>query len=49
MFQPNLSPSGVQIVVIKDSAVHYNVVFFPPLLIASGYFGVLGYHLKMAS
>jgi hypothetical protein len=28
----------------KDSAVHYNAVFFPPIIVASGYFGYVGYH-----
>jgi hypothetical protein len=29
MFQPNWPPSGVQVVMIKDSAAHCNAGFFP--------------------
>jgi hypothetical protein len=36
--------SGVQIVVFKNSAAHCNAVFFPPILVASGYFGYVGYY-----
>jgi hypothetical protein len=28
--------------VVKDSAAHCNVGFFPPILVASGYFGYVG-------
>jgi hypothetical protein len=28
----------------KDSAAHCNAGFFPPVLVASGYFGYVGYH-----
>jgi hypothetical protein len=41
MFRLNWSSSGVQAVVVKDSAARYNVVFFPPIVVASGY---VGYH-----
>jgi hypothetical protein len=27
---------------VKDSAAHCNAVFFPPILVASGYFGYVG-------
>jgi hypothetical protein len=37
MFWPNWPSSGVQVVMVKDSAVHCNAVFFPPVLVASGY------------
>jgi hypothetical protein len=42
MFQPNWTPSGVQVVIVKDSAAHCNAVFFPPILVASGYFLLCG-------
>jgi hypothetical protein len=29
---------------VKDSATHFNAVFFPPTVVASGYFGYVGYH-----
>jgi hypothetical protein len=29
---------------VKDSAVDHNAVFFPPIVVASGYFGYVGYH-----
>jgi hypothetical protein len=44
MFRPNWSSSGVQIVVVKDSAANCDTVTFPPIIIASGYFGYVGYH-----
>jgi hypothetical protein len=44
MFQPNRPSSGVQVVMVKDSAAHCNMVFFPPIAVASGYFGYVGYH-----
>jgi hypothetical protein len=44
MFRPNWPSSGVQVVMVKDSAAHCNVVFFPPVVVASGYFGYVGYH-----
>jgi hypothetical protein len=28
----------------KDSAAHCNAGFFPPIVVASGYFGYMGYH-----
>jgi hypothetical protein len=43
MFWPNWSSSGVQ-VIFKDSAAHCNAVFFLPIVVASGYFGYVGYH-----
>jgi hypothetical protein len=39
MFRPNWASSGAQVFVIKDSAAHCNAVFFPLILLASGYFG----------
>jgi hypothetical protein len=30
-------------IVVKDSAAQCNAVFFPPNLVASGYFGYVGY------
>jgi hypothetical protein len=44
MFRPNWPPSDVQVVVVKDSAARCNAVFFPPIVVASGYFGYVGYH-----
>jgi hypothetical protein len=44
MFQPNLPSSGVQVVMVKDSAAHCNAVLFPPIVFGSGYFGYVGYH-----
>jgi hypothetical protein len=38
MFQPNWPSSGVQVVVVKDSAAHCNAGFFPPIVVVSGYF-----------
>jgi hypothetical protein len=29
MFRPNWSCSGVQVLMVKDSAAHCNAVFFP--------------------
>jgi hypothetical protein len=43
MFRPNWSPSGVQVVMAKDSSAHSNAVFFPSIVVASGYFGHVGY------
>jgi hypothetical protein len=34
---------------VKDSAAHCNMVFFFPIVVASGYFGYVGVHLKMVS
>jgi hypothetical protein len=42
MFRPNWPSSGVQ--VVKDSAAHCNAVFFPPIVVAFGYFGYVGYY-----
>jgi hypothetical protein len=39
MFRPNWPSSGVQVVVVKDSAPHCNAVFFPPVVVSCGYFG----------
>jgi hypothetical protein len=36
MFRPNWPSSGVQVVMVKDSTAHCNVVFFPPIVVASG-------------
>jgi hypothetical protein len=41
---PNWPSSGVQIVMVKDSAANCNAVFWPPIVIASGYFVYVGYH-----
>jgi hypothetical protein len=30
--------------VVKDSAAYCNAVSFPPIVVASGYFGYVGYH-----
>jgi hypothetical protein len=37
LFRPNWPPSGVQVVMVKDSAAHSNALFCPPTLVASGY------------
>jgi hypothetical protein len=37
MFRPNWPSSGVQVVKVKESAAQCNVVFFPPIVVASGY------------
>jgi hypothetical protein len=37
MFRPNWPSSGVQAVVARDSAVHSNADYFPPIVVASGY------------
>jgi hypothetical protein len=38
-----LTPSsGVRVVMVKDSAVRCNAVFFPPIVVASSYFGYVG-------
>jgi hypothetical protein len=29
---------------VKDSAAHCNAAFFPPIVVASGYFGYVRYH-----
>jgi hypothetical protein len=44
MFQSNWPSSGVQVVMAKDSAAHCNAGFVPPIVVASGYFGYVGYH-----
>jgi hypothetical protein len=33
MFRPNWPSSGVQVVMVKDSAVHCNAWFFPPTVV----------------
>jgi hypothetical protein len=35
MFRPNWPSSGVQIVMVKDSAAHCNAVFFPFIVVAT--------------
>jgi hypothetical protein len=42
MFRPNLPSSNVQVFMVKDSAAHCNEVLFPPIVVASGYFGLCG-------
>jgi hypothetical protein len=42
MFPPNWPSSGVQVVVVKDSAAQCNAVYFPPIVVAIGYFGYVG-------
>jgi hypothetical protein len=44
MFQPNWPSSSVHIIMVKDSAAHCSAVFFPPIAVASDYFGYVGYH-----
>jgi hypothetical protein len=44
MFRPYWPSSGVQVVMVKDSAAHCNAVFFPPIAVASGCFSYVGYH-----
>jgi hypothetical protein len=39
MFRPNWPSSGVQVFLVKASAAHCNAVFFPRVVVASGYFG----------
>jgi hypothetical protein len=41
MFGPNWPSSGVQVVMVKNSAA---AVFFPPVVVSSGYIGYVGYH-----
>jgi hypothetical protein len=43
MFRPNWPSSGVQAVIVKDSTAHCNAVFFPTIVVASSYFGYVGY------
>jgi hypothetical protein len=38
MFRPNWPSSGVQVVVVKDSAAHCNAVSFSLIVVASGCF-----------
>jgi hypothetical protein len=42
MFRPNWPTSGVQVVMVMDSAAYYSVVFFPPIVVAIGYFWLCG-------
>jgi hypothetical protein len=42
MFRPNWPSSGVQVVIVKDSAPHCNAVFFPTFVVASAYFRLCG-------
>jgi hypothetical protein len=44
MFRANWPSSGVQVVLVKDSASRCNAVIFLPTVVASGYFGYVGYH-----
>jgi hypothetical protein len=44
MFRPNWPSSGVQVVIVKDSAATCNAVSFPPTVGSSGYFSYVGYH-----
>jgi diacylglycerol kinase len=44
MFRPNWPSSGVQ-VVVTESAAHCNAVFFPPVLVASGYLVISSFYL----
>jgi hypothetical protein len=44
MFRSSWPSSGVQVVMVKDSAAHCNAVLFPSILVASGYSGYVGYH-----
>jgi hypothetical protein len=37
MFRSNWPSSGVQVVMVKDSAAHFIAVFFPPIVVVSGY------------
>jgi hypothetical protein len=36
--------SGIHVVMVKESAAHCNAVFFPPIVVTSGYFGYAYYH-----
>jgi hypothetical protein len=38
MFRPDWPSSGVQVVMVKNSAAHCNAGFFPPTVFAFGYF-----------
>jgi hypothetical protein len=44
MFRPNWPSTGVQFVMVKDSAAHCNAVIFPTIVVVSGYFGYVGYY-----
>jgi hypothetical protein len=44
MFRPNWPSSGVQVVMVKNSAAHCSAIFFLPIVVASGYFGYVAYH-----
>jgi hypothetical protein len=43
-FRSNWPSSGVQAVMVKDSAAHCNTVVFPAIVEASGYFGYVSFH-----
>jgi hypothetical protein len=43
----NRPSSGVQVVMVKDFAAHCNSILFPPIAVASGYFGYVGYHQSL--
>jgi hypothetical protein len=42
MFRPNWPSSGVQVVMVKDSAAHCNAVVFPPVVVAFWLFCLYG-------
>jgi hypothetical protein len=42
MFRPNWPPSGVHVVMVKESPAHCNAIFISPTLVASGCFGYVG-------
>jgi hypothetical protein len=44
MFRPNWPSDDVQVVMVKDPTAHLNADFFHPILVASVYFGYVGYH-----
>jgi hypothetical protein len=44
MFRRNWPSSGVQVVMVKNSAAHCNAVFFPLIVVDSGYSDYVGYH-----
>jgi hypothetical protein len=44
MFRHNWPSAVVQVVMVKDSAAHCNAVSVPAILVASVYFGCVGYH-----
>jgi hypothetical protein len=44
MFRPDWPSSGVQVFMVRDSAVRCNAVLFSRIVVASGYFSYVGYH-----